>query len=147
MEQSFIENLERRRYRLMFSHTVSFGVWFAAFMYSWMTDWANVKSWWWLSILVFALVAAGFFGVYSYKLGRITKQIVSDPKLHAAINNELYIANDYKAVAWGYYITLFAIVVMFLLTIFFDIPGKIMMGILVWVGALSAKVAQLIMHR
>lgn len=88
MEQSFIDGLDHRRYRLTMTQTVSFGIWFGL-----------------LLIILYA-----------------------DP-------------------TWGYYILLAAITAMFCLSILLDIPGKVVAGVLLWIGALGAKIAQLIVHR
>lgn len=151
MEQENIERLERRRYRLIFWQTLSFGIWFAAFLAIWLIadrSLPSVRNYYILAgVVVIMLAWCAVFAVSSAKLGKVTTQIISDPRLRTALNNELYLANDRKAGTWGYYITLCAVLVMFILSIFFEIPAKIITGVLLLIGALSAKVAQLILHR
>lgn len=145
MEQSFVEGIERRRYRLILWQTIGFAVWYPAFLFLFL---GIVKAPWLIGVLVIpSIVGAAVFAVTSFRLARVVKQITADSRLRSAVNNELFIANEYKAGVWGYYATMVAIVVMFCLSIYIDIPGKMMGGILILVCGLSAKVAQLIVHR
>lgn len=145
MDQKIIEEIDRRRYRLILWQTVGFAVWYVPFLFLF---WGVVKEPWFVGALVLPLlVGVAVFGMATFRLAKVTRQIVSDPKLRAAVNNELFIANEYKATVYGYYSTVIAIVILFCVSIFMDIPGKVMGGILILVCALAGKIAQLVFQR
>lgn len=143
MEQSFVKNLGRRRYRLLLVQTVTFFVWFSLLLAIW---WAPV-SYWIVILLVPMLVGCVVFCIASLQLGKIAKQIDSDHHLRLELNNEQYRADSRKAIVWGYYVVLCAITVMFVISMFVDIPGKVVAGILLLVGVSGAQVAQLVFYR
>ena len=147
MEQERIEKLETRRQQAILGQTVGFIVWFGLFLVILgVGGWKNAPA----TLVVLTtimLVGVAVFFFYTMKLVRITRQITSDPKIRAAVNNELFIKNDRRASVWAYYVTLTAVTVLFVVAQFTEISAVLACGILLFVGAVSAKIAQLIVHR
>lgn len=148
MDQQVIENYEKQRYKAVFGQTVSFAIWFGALVAAFcMKDagWSPL----WAQIVVSVLVVTGVvpFVGYVFKLTKITKLIVCDPEIRGAVNNEMYIANDRKAGVWGYYMTLLASVIMFAVANSTSVSAVTATAAVLYVAALSAKVAQLVVHR
>lgn len=98
-----------------------------------------------LTTLIFAGIL--LLVIFSVILGIITTRILRDPELRAAVNNEMFLSNDRRAVVWTYYITLTAMLVMFVLVNLTPIDVKLAVGILLYVAVVGAKVCQLIVHR
>lgn len=143
MKQEFIERLEKQRYNAILWQTISFAVWFGVML---ILPYLPTKPLAYAGFAVIVVGAAVFF-FFTFRLTRLTRQIVSDPEIRSAVNNELFLANDRRAASWGYFITIFAVVVMFIISHFTAITAQVATGVVLIAGVVGAKISQLVLHR
>lgn len=158
MEILVAEQIEKRRYNAILGKTVGLLLFFTpllilVYLVSLYPDFEDFVDFIVGNILLLSfltmLICLGLamLVVFSVILGAITTKILRDPQLRAAVNNEMFLSNDRRSVVWAYYITLTAMMVMFVLVNLTPIDVKFAVGILLYVAVVGAKVCQLIAHR
>lgn len=144
METSLIEQLDKSRYNLITWLTVGWATWFGAYI---LKDFINNE----LPLLQFLIGFVGligfvFFIVNLQKYIRLASK-VKYSRLNDALNNELHEIYKYKSVYFGFKVLLGTISLFFVISIFYQIPAKIVCEITLYLGVLSSLIAGLIYNK
>ena len=95
----------------------------------------------------FSVIGGCVYMYYMWKMMRFGRELKKEPKSAEALNNELVVANRSKALKSAYFITLIFITALFLISVFFDISGRLVSQSTIFVMVVSALSAFLIKDR
>lgn len=144
MDAKTIERLDRRRYKVLLWKTINYGLIFPGlFSIAFVFD-MSVFTYIWLAVML--LLMASQFAAYSQE-NKITKEISGNPKLDAALNNELIIHYKNLSYKWSFHIMLAAAVIVFLLSKKVDISPMLTCFIMLYTGVLSFNIFRLLLMR
>lgn len=148
MDQTIIEKFDARRYKYLLWQTIGFGVLFLTlilFVTS-IHELPLIRGR--TAIIVLATIESlGLIAVLvsTFKMAALSRKIKSKPELDRALNNEMYRDYGYRALKYGYFITLVSTAVIFFITRWMvDIPAQTVCLIIIYIACLSLMIARLI---
>ena len=139
-----IEKLDNARYCLLKWITVGWAVWFGTYI---LRDLINSE----LIILDLLIVFVGSIGFVVF-IVNLQKYIrlgskVKNSRLNGALNNEMHQIYKYKAAYVGVKVVLAAIILFFTVSLFYQIPAKLVCELTLYSGVLSMLISGLIYNR
>lgn len=144
METSKIEKLDNARYRLLKWLTVGWATWFGAYI---LKDLINGEF---IMLEIFigfvGLIGSVAFIVNLQKYIRLRSK-VKYSRLNGALNNEMHQIYKYKSVYIGFKVLLATVILFFSLSLFLQIPARLVCEIILYLGVLSSLIAGLIYNR
>jgi len=142
MDAQIIEQTDRRLYRLRLWQAVG-SIWFTTMIVDPYVH--NHLAF----TALYSIRAAGvaIFILAAFMISRLRAKINNDPSLKEAIYNELYRANELKAMKWGFWLMLVVACVLTLVIEHIHIPATVICLVLINVGVISASVARLVLNR
>lgn len=144
METSMIEKLDNARYRLLKWLTVGWATWFGAYI---LKDLINGEF---IMLEIFigfvGLIGSVAFIVNLQKYIRLRSK-VKYSRLNGALNNEMHQIYKYKSVYIGFKVLLATVILFFSLSLFLQIPARLVCEIILYLGVLSSLIAGLIYNR
>ncbi|MCD8101094.1 MAG: hypothetical protein LUE26_00755 [Alistipes sp.] len=142
MAQLTIEKADRKRYSLMVWQTTGFGIFLAAFIFA---PEGTQKPGFDLVEFIRGL-GVGLALAATFKMVWFEHRVKKDRAVANALRNELYRDYDRKALAWGFLLSMSAAFVLFVLSME-GLGIRLAAGIILYVGLVSSRVAQLIYYR
>ena len=139
MENSRIEEVEIERFNSLRLRAISFAVWFLGLILIQLP----------LNNLVLATIGiiSALFIYATFKTTNVFKKIKKDSTLNQALMNEMYLSFDYKAVCTGFYSTMFFVMLLFIVSNFMEIPGKIICMAVIYIQVVSTDLRRLFLYK
>ena len=143
MENSKIEEIEIERFNSLRLRAISFAVWFLGLILIQLPLNNHV-----LGIIGIIAALFGLLFIYAtFKTTNVFKKIKKDTTLNQALMNEMYLSFDYKAVCTGFYSTILFVVLLFLVSNFMEIPGKIVCLSVIYIQIVSTDLRRLSLYK
>ncbi len=147
MDARLIEKMDRRGYRFLLWITLGFAVWYGMFIAKEMIPEENTSA-----EVILALSQLPFmilFAVGLFMLNKHRKEMVMNPRLKEAVNNELVRYYGCKSLKWAIGMTFITILVIFLTETLSPgiITVRLTCMLTVYTGALTGLIAQLVYLR
>ena len=143
MENSRIEEVEIERFNSLRLRAISFAVWFLGLILIQLPFNNHVLD----TIGMIAALFGLLFIYATFKTTNVFKKIKKDTTLNQALMNEMYLSFDYKAVCTGFYSTMLFVVLLFLISNFMEIPGKIVCLSVIYIQVVSTDLRRLFLYK
>ena len=144
METSLIEQLDKARYNLLKWLTIGWGIWFGSYILRDLIHYELIIIDLFSSLV--GLTGFVFFIVNLQRYIRLSSK-VKYSRMNSALNNEMHLLYKYKSAYLGFKVLLAIIVLFFILSLFNQIPAKVVCEITIYCGVLSSLIAGLIYNR
>jgi len=145
MENSLIEQFDKARYNMRKWFTVGWAIWFGSNI---LQDYLLVINRIIFVFVVFAgLIGSIFFSIYLIKFVKLNGKINANSKLKEALNNEMIRYYTYKSFFIGFWTFTVTIGCFLEISLFYSISALLVCKITLYLGVLSASVANLIYNR
>jgi len=145
MENSLIEQFDKARYNMRKWFTIGWAVWFGSNI---LQDYLLVINWLIFIFVVFVgLIGSIFFSIYLIKFTKLNGKINANKKLKEALNNEMIRFYTYKSFSIGFGTFAATIACFLVVSSFYSISALLVCKITLYLGVLSALVANLIYNR
>lgn len=143
MATSTIEQLDQFRYNNIKWFTISWAIWYGAFIIK------NVLT---NKIFVLVIIAIGltswiFWVINLYRFITLGIVVNNDPVLKSALNDELMQHNRLRAFTIGYWVTTIVIGVLLIFALFTNISAQLVCEIALYIAVLSGLISSLIYNR
>lgn len=143
MENSKIEEIEIERFNSLRLRAISFAIWFLGLILTQLPFNNHVLG-------TIGIIAALFGLLFTYavlKTTNVFRKIKKDATLNQALMNEMYLNFDYKAVCTGFYSTMLFVILLFLVSNFMEIPGKIVCLSIIYIQVVSTDLRRLSLYK
>lgn len=143
METSKIEQLDKLRFNLLKWLTIGWAIWFGSFVFKNLINQPAVTSvLGWIGLLGWAI-----FIINLIQYLKLRRELRKDPKMHAALNDELRQLNLQKSFFVGFWVTIGTTIAFFALSEFFNLQVVLVIETILYLGVLSVLISGLIYNR
>lgn len=143
MGTSKIEQLDKLRFNLLKWLTIGWAIWFGSFVFKNLINQQMVTS-----ILVWiGLLGWTIFAINLIQYFKLKRELRWDPKILAALNDELHELNMRKSFFIGYWVTIGTTMLFFGLSEFLDLSVVLVTETILYLGVLSVLISGLIYNR
>jgi len=145
MENSLIEQFDKARYNMSKWFTIGWAIWFGSNI---IQDYLlAINRLLFIFVVLAGLVGSIFFSIYLIKFTKLNGKINADRKLKEALNNEMIRFYTYKSFSIGFGAFAVTIACFLAISAFYSISALLVCKITLYLGMLSALVANLIYNR
>ena len=142
METNLIEKYDKSRTKILIGIAIGWSIYYGIFI---LNDVIH-------NVVVMAILnIIGLIGLALYMYGlikmiQIKRKLKNDPDLQSALNNEWIILNRRKAYAVGFWTMLISVTLGLLLVVFINIPAKIILELILFVGIMALILTFIILN-
>jgi hypothetical protein len=142
METNLIEKYDKSRTKILIGIAIGWSIYYGIFI---LNDVIH-------NVVVMAILnIIGLIGLALYMYGlikmiQIKRKLKNDPVLQSALNNEWIILNRRKAYAVGFWTMLISVTLGLLLVVFINIPAKIILELILFVGIMALILTFIILN-
>lgn len=143
METSKIEQLDKLRFNLLKWLTIGWAIWFGSYVFKNLIQqqvFTTVLAW--IGVLGWAI-----FIINLIQYMKLKRELRKDPKMNAALNDELRQLNMQKSFFVGFWVTIGTTMAFFALSELINLTVVLVIETILYFGVLSVLVSGLIYNR